>query len=92
MPRRPAKIEQDIPLYLIPDIMKREIRTHGDELERVTVRKTRRHFYNVSIRTKPIKRELGDGAFGLRIRQVAAARPGKGNGDGSPIPGGGELE
>jgi hypothetical protein len=86
MPRRPASIERDIPLYLIPNIVKREVSTHGDELERVVVRKTRRHFYNVSIRTKPIKRELGDGA---RIRKVATGRPGTGNCDGSPVPDGG---
>jgi len=58
MPRRPAKIERDIPLYLIPDIVKRGVVTHGDILERVIVSKTRNHFYNVSIRTRRVKREL----------------------------------
>ena len=58
MPRRPAKIERDIPLFLIPHIVLRGVRDHGDELERVIVQKTRSHFYNVSIRTRPIKREL----------------------------------
>lgn len=59
MPRRPAKIERDIPLFLIPHIVMRGVRDHGDELERLIVKKTRSHFYNVSIRTRPIKRELG---------------------------------
>jgi hypothetical protein len=36
----------------------REVRRHGEELERVIVRKTSSHFYNISIRTRPIKREL----------------------------------
>jgi hypothetical protein len=58
MPRRPATIEQDIPLYLIPHIVMRGVRTLGEELERVIVQKTRRHFYTVSIRTRPVKREL----------------------------------
>ncbi len=58
MPRRPAKIERDIPLYLIPDIVKRGVVTHGQTLERVIVSKTGNHFYNVSIRTRPVKREL----------------------------------
>jgi len=58
MPRRPAKIERDIPLYLIPDIVKRGVVTHGETLERVIVSKTRNHFYNVSIRTRRVKREL----------------------------------
>jgi hypothetical protein len=57
MPRRPATIERDIPLFLIPHIVMWGVRTHGEELERVIVRKTRSHFYNVSIRTRPIKRE-----------------------------------
>lgn len=61
MPRRPATIERDIPLFLIPHIVMRGIRTHGEELERVIVRKTRRHYYNVSIRTRSIKRELKRG-------------------------------
>ena len=58
MPRRPAKIERDIPLYLIPDIVKRGVVTHGQALERVIVSKTKNHFYNVSIRTRRVKREL----------------------------------
>jgi hypothetical protein len=57
MPRRPATVERDIPLFLIPHILLREVRRHGEELERVIVRKTRSHFYNISIRTRPIKRE-----------------------------------
>ncbi len=58
MPRRPAKIERDIPLYLIPDIVKRGVVTHGQALERVIVSKTGNHFYNVSIRTRRVKKEL----------------------------------
>ena len=58
MPRRPAKIERDIPLYLISNIVKRGVVTHGQALERVIVSRTRNHFYNVSIRTRRVKREL----------------------------------
>ncbi len=58
MPRRPAVIRQDIPLYLIPHLVLQGVRSHGEELERVIVQKTRCHFYTVSIRTRPIKREL----------------------------------
>ncbi len=58
MPRRPAVIERDIPLYLIPYIVRRGVYTHGEELERVDVKKLRRHFYTISIRTKHAKREL----------------------------------
>ena len=57
MRRRAATIERDIPLVLIPHIVMRGVRKHGEDLERVIVRKTRSHFYNVRIRTRPIKRE-----------------------------------
>jgi hypothetical protein len=69
MPRRPSKIERDIPLYLIPHIMKREVSTHGEELERVIVWKTGSHFYNISVRTRPVKRELRSAWARLRIRE-----------------------
>lgn len=58
MPRRPATMERDIPLFLIPHIVMRGVRTHGENLERVIVRKSSCHFYNISTRTRPVKREL----------------------------------
>ena len=58
MPRRPATIERDIPLFLIPPRVMRSVRTHGEEPDRVMVNKTRRHFSTISIRTRPLKREL----------------------------------
>ena len=67
MSRKPTKIERDIPLYLIPDIVKREVRTHGEELDWIWVRTTGSHFYNTRIRTRPIRREL----------RSAWSRPGK---------------
>jgi hypothetical protein len=69
MPRRPAKIERDIPLYLIPDIVKRGVVTHGSTLERVIVSKTRNHFYNVSIRTRRVKKELRSAWARSKIRE-----------------------
>ena len=38
--------------------VQREVRINSKELERVIVRRTRSHFYNVSVRTRPINREL----------------------------------
>jgi len=57
MPRRPAKIERDIPLWLIPGMVKRGVSVHGVRLKRVIVWESRSHFYNISIRTKPIRKE-----------------------------------
>jgi hypothetical protein len=86
MPRRPAKIERDIPLYLISDIVKRGVITHGQALERVIVSTTRNHFYNVSIRTRRVKRELRSSWARSKVRerlQSGAEDTGKDNGGGS---------
>jgi uncharacterized membrane protein len=69
MPRRPAKIERDIPLYLIPNIVKRGIVTHGQALERVIVSRTRNHVYNVSIRTRRVKRELRSSWIRSKVKE-----------------------
>ena len=69
MSRRPTKIERDIPLYLIPDIVKREVSTHGEELDWVFVRTTGSHFYNIRIRTRPVRRELRSSWARPRIRE-----------------------
>ena len=58
MPRRPATIERDIPLFLVPHKIQEGIRNHGEDLERVIVSRGGSHFYNISIRTRPVKREL----------------------------------
>ena len=57
MARQPTKTER-VPLWLITDIVKREVRTNGEELNWVLVQKTGSHFYNIRIRTKPVRREL----------------------------------
>ena len=76
MPRRPAVIEHDIPLYLIPYLVRRGVYTHGEELERIDVKKLRRHFYTISIRTKHAKRELKGRHPPCGVKK--ADKPGKG--------------
>ena len=58
MPRRQTTVERDVPLFIIPHMIMKRIRTHGENLERVIVRKSGSHYYNISIRTRPVKREL----------------------------------
>jgi hypothetical protein len=79
MPRAPLKTEPDIPLFLIPHVIQKQIRLLGENVERVVVRKTASHFYNISIRTRAIKREL----FGRRAgtRNLAAVPAGEDGGD-----------
>lgn len=58
MPRRAAVVIPDIPLFLIPHVIQNGILIHGEEVERVTIRKTFTHVYSMSIRTRSVKREL----------------------------------
>jgi len=58
MPRRQTTIGRDIPLFIVPHVIMQKIRRHGENLERVIVRKSGSHYYNISIRTRPVKREL----------------------------------
>ncbi|MCX6683030.1 MAG: hypothetical protein NTY71_08640 [Methanoregula sp.] len=58
MPRRQTTTDREIPLYLIPHMIMKRIRTHGEALERVIVRTSGSHYYNISVRTRPVKREL----------------------------------
>ena len=57
MPRRPATIERDIPLFILPHSTMRGVRTHGEDLERAIVRTIRSHFSRISIRTRLVRRE-----------------------------------
>ena len=58
MPRRPAEVMEDIPLFLIPHVIMQRIRNCGEDLEGVAVKRTGRHFYTVSVRTRPVNREF----------------------------------
>lgn len=48
----------EIPLFLIPQVIARLIRLKGEAVYRISVVRTHWHHYNVSVRTKRIKREL----------------------------------
>ena len=58
MSRRPATDKRDIPVFPVPHIAMRGTRTQGEDPERIIVRRAGIHFYQVSIRSRPIKREL----------------------------------
>jgi hypothetical protein len=48
----------EIPLYLLPRAIAELIRKKGEAVYRISVVRTHWHHYNVSVRTKRIKREL----------------------------------
>jgi len=76
MPRRQTTTDREIPLFIIPHVIMKRIRTHGENLERVIVRKSGSHYYNISIRTRPVKRELKARAAGSRIAVPATRAEG----------------
>ena len=58
MTARRSTRETEIPLYLIPHVIARQIKERGDDVYRISVVRTHHHHYNVSVRTKPQYREL----------------------------------
>jgi len=53
--------ETGIPLYLIPERIKWQIKKMGDRIYRISVKRTEHHHYSVSVRTKTLPRELMPG-------------------------------
>lgn len=70
MPRRAAAVERDIPLFLVPHLIRKGICRFGEEVERIIVRKNGSHVYNISIRSRAIKRELRQ-----RVKRAGTQNP-----------------
>lgn len=58
MTARRSKSETEIPLFLIPHVIARQIKEKGDDVFRISVKRTHWHHYNVTVRTKSLYREL----------------------------------
>lgn len=58
MTRRRSRTEGGIPLYLLPQAVARKVREWGDAVYRISVKRTHWHHYNVTVRTRPIRKEL----------------------------------
>jgi hypothetical protein len=48
----------EIPLWLLPQALVRTVREWGDALYRISVKRTHWHHFNVTVRTRPIPKEL----------------------------------
>ena len=53
-----SRAETEIPLYLLPLAVARRIREWGDVIYRISIVRTRWHHYNVTVRTRRIRKEL----------------------------------
>ena len=58
MTRCRSRTENEIPLWLLPQALVRTVREWGDALYRISVKRTHWHHFNITVRTRPIKKEL----------------------------------
>jgi len=58
MPKSKSVTEGEIPLYLLPHVITRQICRIGDSVYRISVKRTHWHHYNISVRTKSLPKEL----------------------------------
>lgn len=58
MVRTLVKEVTEIPLHILPTVIARQIWNVGDRIYRISVKRTHRHHYNISVRTKLIRKEL----------------------------------
>jgi hypothetical protein len=59
--RRRSRTESEIPLWLLPQAVARKVREWGDAVYCISVKRTHWHHYNVTVRTRPIRKELATG-------------------------------
>lgn len=62
IPRRHPLVRSRVPLRLVTPLIKVEMKKAGEYLERIVIRKSGLHFFNISIHTRSVKRELRAGA------------------------------
>ena len=48
----------EVPLHILPAIIARQIRAVGNRIYRISVKRTHWHHYNISTRTKLIRKEI----------------------------------
>ena len=61
MTKRRSRTVDEIPLWLLPQALVRTVREWGDALYRISVKRTHWHHFNVTVRTRPIPKELAPG-------------------------------
>jgi hypothetical protein len=58
MSKSKSMSDGEIPLYLLPRAIARQITRFGDSVYRISVKRTHWHHYNISVRTKSLPKEL----------------------------------
>jgi len=67
----------EIPLHLLPHAVARQVREWGDAVYRISVKRTHWHHFNVTVRTKPVPRELAARALAMLSPPGAESGTGK---------------
>ena len=67
MPKSKSVTEGEIPLYLLPHAIARQIFRIGDSVYRISVKRTHWHHYNISVRTKSLPKELAPARVTRRV-------------------------
>jgi hypothetical protein len=58
MTKSKSVTEGEVPLYMLPRAIARQICRIGDSVYRISVKRTHWHHYNISVRTKSLPKEL----------------------------------
>ena len=83
-----ANEEKEVPLFLLPHAIAKQIKKTGDRIYRISVKRTHWHHYNVSVRTKSPPKELLPGrgsaiSSGIQLQGCRGAMTGTKGGSSS---------
>lgn len=86
MTKSKSVTEREIPLYLLPRAIARQINRIGDSVYRISVKRTHWHHYNISVRTRSLPKELAPGCGTGPVHSPDVSSEYRNN-DGTPDPG-----
>ncbi len=88
MKKERSRSMTEIPLHLLPQAVARQVRDWGDAVHRISIRRTHWHHFNVTVRTKPVPRELATRLTATysvpNVRDTTGMRAAAGRHRGSP--------
>ena len=68
MTARRSTSETEIPLYLIPHVIARQIKERGDDVYRISVKRTHWHHYTIKVRCSTKKATVQTPASGSAVQ------------------------
>ena len=74
MPQKRYYVETEIALHLLPFVIAQQIRKIGAKICRISVKRTHWHHYNVTVRTKAIRKEIAPAEVATVATEFATGR------------------